>query len=142
MKLIELFSGTGSVGRPWRAAGHEVIAVDIDPRFNPEICQSILELDYKSLPTPDVIWSSPPCDQYSQARTTGGPRKLEQADALVAKAWQIICYFRELNPDLLWFMENGATSLLWKRDVSRDVWPRVTLDYCKYGSQAIGKGLP
>ena len=138
MKLLELFSGTGSVGAVWRDQ-HEVTSLDIDNRFAPEVCQSILEWDYKQHPTPDVIWSSPPCDQYSQARTTGGPRRLEESDRLVEKAWEIICYFRDLNPRLIWFMENGMTSLLWKREVSREIQPRVTLDYCMYGSPGYRK---
>ena len=62
MKLLELFSGTGSVGEPFRANGHEVIAVDIDGRFECEIQDDIIQLDYINLPfIPDVIWASPPC---------------------------------------------------------------------------------
>ena len=40
--LLELFSGTGSVGRPWREAGHRVVSVDIDGRYGPEIQEDIL----------------------------------------------------------------------------------------------------
>ena len=40
MRLLELCSGTGSVGRPWREAGHEVISVDIDGKFGAEIVQA------------------------------------------------------------------------------------------------------
>ena len=32
--LLELFSGTGSVGKPFREAGWDVISVDLDGRFN------------------------------------------------------------------------------------------------------------
>ena len=56
MRLLNLFSGTDSVATPWRENNHEVISVDIDPRYNPEICDDILQLDYKQLPPPDVIW--------------------------------------------------------------------------------------
>ena len=42
MRLLNLFSGTDSVAIPWREAGHEVTSVDIDPRYNPEICKDIL----------------------------------------------------------------------------------------------------
>ncbi len=124
-----MFSGTGSVGKPWREAGHEVISVDIDPRYNPEICEDILRLSYCKLPTPDVIWASPPCDQYSRARTRAKhPRNLTLADSLVAKAIEIIAYFQELNPDLIWFIENGDTTLLWGREVARDLKTYVVLD--------------
>ena len=91
MRLLELFSGTGSVGAPWREKGHDVIAVDIDNRYNPEICEDILQLSYVKLPIPDAIWASVPCEQYSRARTTGRrPRNFKVADALARRAWEII----------------------------------------------------
>ena len=68
--LLELFSGTGSVGRVWREKGHKVVSVDLDGRYEPEIQADILTWDYKSLHgTPDFIWVSCPCEQYSCART-------------------------------------------------------------------------
>ncbi len=88
MLLSEIYSGTGSIGRPWREAGHTVVSFDIDSRFSPEICGDILQVDYKSLPIPDVIWSSPPCEQYSTTRTVAKtPRNFALADSLAAKAW-------------------------------------------------------
>ena len=93
--LLELFSGTGSVGRPWREAGHRVFSVDCDPRYSPEFCGDILEWDYRSLETlPDVIWASCPCEQYSIARTRAKtPRNYALADSLVAKTIELIKYF-------------------------------------------------
>ena len=120
MKLLELFSGTGSVGRPWRENNHEVISVDIDPRYQPEICEDILQLSYCKLPIVDIVWASPPCDQYSRARTRGGPRNLVLADSLVSKTIEIIKYFQTLNPDLIWFIENGGSTLLWGREAAKD----------------------
>ena len=134
MRLLNLFSGTDSVAKPWRQAGHEVISVDCDPTFNPEICDDILQTDYTKIPIPDVIWSSPPCDQYSMARTRAKtPRNLVLADKLVARALEIIHYFEALNPKLIWFMENGNSTLLWKRAVAKDLTTYVKLDYCQYG---------
>ncbi len=88
MKLLEVFSGTGSVGRPWREAGHEVISVDVGGRFGAEIVEDVLQWSYCNLPwIPDCIWCSPPCDQFSRARTHAKtPRNLALADSLVAKA--------------------------------------------------------
>ena len=133
MRLLNLFSGTDSVAIPWREAGHEGISVDVDPRYNPEICNDILQLDYKNLPTPDVIWSSCPCDQYSRCRTKAKtPRNLTLADSLIAKAIEIIQYFQKLNPDLIWFLENGHTTMLWERPVAKDLTNYVVLDYCQF----------
>ena len=141
MRLLNLFSGTDSVAIPWRENNHEVINVDIDPRYRPEICEDILQLSYCQLPTPDVIWSSPPCDQYSRARTRAKqPRNLALADSLVAKAIEFIKYFQKLNPDLIWFLENGQT-MLWERDVARSLTNYDVLDYCQYNGPGYRKRM-
>ena len=138
--LLELFSGTGSVGRPWREAGHRVFSVDTNPHQAPEFCGDILTWDYKSLETPDVIWASVPCENYSIARTTAKtPRNYELADALVAKTIEIIFYFQNRNPELAWFVENPDSSHLWSRAVAWELYPRVRLDYCQYGDQGYRK---
>ena len=132
MRLLNLFSGTNSVAIPWRQNKHGVISVDIDPRFNPEICEDILQLAYCKLPTPDVIWASPDCSQYARCRTRGPPRNLVLADSLVAKAIEIIKAFQTKQLNLIWFLENGDSAMLWGRDVAKDLTNYIILDYCQY----------
>ena len=139
MKLLNLFSGTDSVATPWREAGHEVISIDIDPRYCPELCEDILQLSYCKLPIVDIIWSSPPCDQYSRARTRGPPRNLVLADSLVSKTIEIIQHFEKMNPRLIWFIENGDSTLLWTREVAKDLTRYVTVDYCCYDGPGYRK---
>jgi hypothetical protein len=140
MRLLNLFSGTDSLVLPWRKKGHEVTSVDIDPRYNPEICEDILQLAYCKLPTPDVVWTSPDCSQYARCRTRAKhPRNLALADSLVAKAIEIITYFQELNPDLIWFIENGDSTMLWRRDVAKDLTNYAVLDYCQYNGPGYRK---
>ena len=131
--LLELFSGTGSVGRPFRRAGWDVISVDLDSRYNPEVVCDIMDWDYSQCPTPDVIWASPPCVLYSCARTRAQTCDLAQADALVARTLEIIRYFTGLNPDLKWFMENPDTGKMKGRPLVQEL-PFVVLDYCMYGA--------
>ena len=50
LKMLELFSGTGSIGKVFRKHGHEVIAVDVDGRFGCEIQDDILQFAYVKLP--------------------------------------------------------------------------------------------
>ena len=73
-----------------------MISVDIDNRFGCDIQEDILTFDYKDLPwVPDVIWGSPPCTEYSRAKTKG-IRKLDYADKLVSKFIEIKkIFFRE-----------------------------------------------
>jgi len=134
-QLLELFSGTGSVGKVFRAHGWSVVSLDIRPARGAEcthVCDilgmsadRLLELHGRF----DVVWASPPCVQYSIARTCAKtPRDLEGADRLVAKALELI---RELNP-ACWFIENPYTGLLKSRPVMAGL-PFVIVDYCRYG---------
>ena len=94
LKVLELFSGTGSVGKVLKKFDWDVISLDIDERA--DIVCDILEWDYKKYPkdTFDIIWSSPPCDEYSIMNHCR-PTKicdLESADKLVLKALEIVDY--------------------------------------------------
>ena len=85
--LLELFSGTGSVGKVFEAGGWAVTSVDILPRFGPTLLKSVLDLAWSDIQMPvDFMWASPPCTHYSRARTTAKtPRGLEGSDRMVQK---------------------------------------------------------
>ena len=127
MRILELFSGTGSVGNVCRRLGCEVTSLDRD--MPADIRMDILDWHYASLPPNsfDVIWASLPCTEYSRAKTVG-VRKLDEANAIVKRTLEIIRYF---NPRY-WMMENPQTGLLKHQSVVADL-PYNDLDYCKYG---------
>ena len=127
MRVLELFSGTGSVGNVCRRLGCQVTSLDRD--MPADIKMDIMDWDYHALPRDsfDVIWASPPCTEYSVAKTVG-VRKLEEANAIVRRTRDIIDYF---NPTY-WMMENPQTGLLKCQGVVADL-PYNDLDYCKYG---------
>ena len=126
MLLLELFSGTGSVGRVAKNFGYTVISLDLK---NADICSDILEWDYTEYPTGmfQFIWASPPCTEYSRAKTTG-VRKIEEANKIVKKTIEIITYF---NPKYF-VIENPQTGLLKNQDFMKD-FDYKDVDYCKYG---------
>ena len=47
MRVLELFSGTESVGKVARALGYDVISLDL---IDATICCDIMEWDYKQYP--------------------------------------------------------------------------------------------
>jgi len=118
MKLaLVLFKGTGSIDRALEKLGFHVDSLDIDPKCNATWTADILKWDEWQRIEPgtyDFIWASPPCQQYSRARTTAKtPRNLELADSIVTKTLQIIRYLLPKG----WLMENPQTGLLKTRDV-------------------------
>ena len=95
MRCLELFSGTGSIGRAFQRLGWEVVSVDIDARFTPTHVADILHRDY-TIYLRDYFtfyWCSPVCTHYSKVRATGPPRDLHGADRLVSRALEIINLF-------------------------------------------------
>ena len=134
MLLLELFSGTGSVGKVFKAYSWRVVSVDIRPAHADctHVCD-VMEISAKRVMEvhgrPDVIWAGPPCTQHSVARTTAKrPRDLIGADRLVRKALELIA---ELQPKC-WFLENPYTGLLKSRPLMQGL-PLTVVDYCRYG---------
>ena len=143
MKLLELFKGTGSVGKAATALGYtDIVSLDMDAKFKPDIVSDIMDWDYTVYPPGyfDVIWASPPCTYYTTMQNIvkvnkakkGIPWDLEEkrseADKIVRKTLDIIDYFKPR----WWFMENPQSGALKSRDVVKDI-PYVDGDYCKYG---------
>ena len=128
MRLLELFSGTGSIGKAF--PDFEVTSLDLVG--SPTLKMDIMDWDYQSLPPGsfDVIWASPPCTHYSRARTTAKtPRDLEGSDALVERTLNIIDHFRPR----VWLMENPASGMLKDRPVVAGL-PFRDVCYCRYGA--------
>lgn len=134
LAVLELFSGTGSFTSAVLRAVPTARSVTLDmrPSQRPTHVANILEWDYRAHITPgefSVVWASPPCTEYSCAKTVG-ERDLITADACVQRAFEIIDYAKPH----VWFMENPATGLLPKRmHLLRSGIVPALVDYCPYG---------
>jgi hypothetical protein len=148
MRVLELFSGTGSVGKICKERGWDVISLDLK---HADINEDILNWDYKVFEPGhfDMIWASPPCDTFSQLRRTWIGRKLKCHNGEVCSAEllqkdidtiglpilrqteKIIEYFKPKY----YFMENPQTGLM-KNYVDK---PFYDVDYCKYSNWGYKK---
>ena len=143
MKLLDLFTGTGSIAKVARELGYEVVSLDIDPKCNPDICADITEFDYQSQFEPgsfDIIWASPPCQTFSCARKCNIGRHVKgelmtqetlardvnELGVPILRRTQEIIEF--LQPKV-WFIENPYTGKM-KEYIAKKPY---IFDYCMFG---------
>jgi hypothetical protein len=140
MNLLELFAGSRSIGKEAEKRGINVFSVDWTPYPKIDLSIDIGKLRLGDVPfTPDVVWASPDCTTYSIAacsthRTNTKEPKSEYAIECdkVNQHWiGLIKYWLEINPNLIFFIENPRGMLRhmdWMQEFDRHtVW------YCKYG---------
>ena len=148
MKVLELFSGTGSVGKCCEALGWDVVSVDLLLPATHEC--DIMDFDYKQYPQDDfdIVWASPPCTNYSKLQDSwlGRMRKgeiytkevqekeMKEDDKLVLKTLEIIDYFKPHY----WFIENPASSKMKDRPFMKDK-PFYLVDYCMFSDWGYRK---
>ena len=143
MRVLDLFSGTHSVGKVASALGYEVVSLDLS---DATICCNILEWDYKaafSVGYFDIIWASPPCNTFSKMRHSnvgryGVTMETIQRDIslnglpILRRTEEIIDYFKPQ----LYFIENPQTGKM--KDYISDR-PYYDVDYCKYSDWGMRK---
>ena len=149
MNVLELFSGTGSVGKCCKELGWDVVSVDLLLPADHEV--DIMDFDYKQYPQDyfSICWGSPPCTFYSNLQNCWLGRadkngviltkelleeKRKESDKLIAKTLEIIEYFK---PEL-WFMENPQRGQLKDREVVKGL-PFYDVSYCMYSDWGYEK---
>jgi len=138
MKVLDLFSGLGGFSQAFKDRGHNVVTVDINPKFKPIICMNVRWLEAKSLLMTyeyfDVVLASPPCECFSVA-SIGNHWKDNKPDKNTQEAINIIKDLLNLIIDLhpkYWFLENPRAML---RTIIGN--PPVTVFYAQYGEDRL-----
>ena len=159
MKVLELFSGTHSIGVVCKERNYDVVSLDRDIgsscKLNPEyvsenhIKTDILEWDYKTFEPGsfDIITASPVCTWWSLLRKCNYGRPIkphtvpfceelflkdidEHGKPMVDKVFEILDYFKPKY----WWIENPKSSQMWK--YIKETQPQYdnykVFDYCKF----------
>lgn len=145
MKVLELFAGTQSIGKEFKARGHEVFSVEWDKDFeNISLYADISKLTateiLEKFGHPDVIWASPDCTTFSVAAISKHRKRNPENGNLEpisdyarfcdATDQHVLDLIKELNPTFF-FIENprgGLRKMEWMQGI-----PRYTITYCQYG---------
>ena len=156
MRILELFSGTHSIGKCAKKRGHKVVSLDRDIGAScpfgsgyiskEHIICDIMDWDYTIYPVGhfDLITASPVCLWWSHIRYSmigrklkGMDRRLTQQDIdddiqkfgvpMVDKIFEILDYYK---PKHFW-IENPQTGRM--KEYIDPLIPYYDVDYCKYG---------
>lgn len=136
-KILELFCGTKSISKEFIKEDFEVLTLDFDNQFNPDICENILDIpieffdDYKF----DYVWASPPCNAFSVAvigknwNYDNTPKNDVARTGLriLEKTLEII---NRINPKIF-FIENPRGKM--RKMFCMQNLHRHTVTYCQYG---------
>lgn len=114
LTVVDLFSGSGSATKAFKDRGHRVITVDINPKLKPDIVADVRYLPFADGFRPDVVWASPPCQDFSTMNFKASRRNKaggwpEAGMETVAAAHDAIAY---LNPRW-WVLENVVGAKKW-----------------------------
>jgi hypothetical protein len=137
LRVLELFSGTGSVGQAVQRLypQAEIVSLDAHSLHVTHRCRIedwIRSEDGTMYNYPphyfDVIWASPPCTEYSRAKSRG-ERDMATADRCVEAVFHVLDYFKPK----FFFIENPE-GLLATRPVMQS-WNCLQrqVSYCRYG---------
>tara|TARA_R110001599_G_scaffold69904_2_gene196569 strand:- start:2222 stop:2812 length:591 start_codon:yes stop_codon:yes gene_type:complete len=109
------------------------VSLDIEEKYKPDICISILDFDYKKYfeknGLPVFVWFSPPCNEYSSLNYAM-PNKIpdiEGSNNIVRKGLEIIEYI-----GCKFVIENPQTGTLKKQGILDNI-KYTDVDYCQYG---------
>jgi hypothetical protein len=151
VRVLELFSGTGSIQKVCVERGWDVVSLDRD--LKADIKEDIMTWDYKKDYKPgdfDIITSSPVCLWWSKLRNTWIGRKIKAhgdkiitkelllediekyGKPMVDKVREIIDYFKPKY----WWIENPQTGKMKEYITDLDYYD---VDYCKYSNWGYKK---
>jgi len=146
MNILELFSGSRSIGKIGEERGHNVFSSDFQEFPNTDYVVDIMEFDINKVPfVPNMIWASPPCESFSVASIgrhwvkgevfTPKTDNAKKGIAMLEKTLEIIKHFQTLNPNLVWYVENPRGKMR-KSPLWNEIEHKLNgVTYCQYDDE-------
>lgn len=106
--MIDLCCGLKGASAAMRERGWEVVSVDVDPRFKPDVVADVRSWTWTGR-RPDLVWSSPPCTEFSR-ESMPWTRQGIIPDTSIVEACVRIARESETR---FWLLENVRGSLRW-----------------------------
>ena len=108
MLMLDLFAGLGGASAAMRARGWRVVTVDIEPRFGCDVTADLLTWTWDG-PTPDLLWASPPCTEFSREDMPWCRTGVAPSLSLVERVDQLVAQIRPR----WWVLENVRGAQRW-----------------------------
>ena len=111
LRMLDLFSGLGGASAAMRDRGWKIITVDNNPVFKPDIVADIRDYRRFAGLSFDLIWASPPCEEFSREFMpwcrTGKAPSMELVEAVLRIIQETHSRF--------WVIENTRGAVKWFR---------------------------
>ena len=108
----------------------------VGPSGNPTILADVRDVKPELLWIPcewDFVWCSPPCTEFSLAKSTA-PRYFAKGDSMLIACFDIIRYLTNTDKEVFWAVEDPYTGFLRKREHMVPWAPFLKRAVsCKYG---------
>lgn len=146
MRVLDLFAGLGGWSASFAARGHDVVTLDLDPRFKTSLVMDVRDVTPDTFLgwKPDIILASPPCESFSVLRIgrnwhydrspTGSfaarRPKTSTAELGLELLENTLRLIRDLAP-AYWIIENPRAAM--RKMPILEQYERRTVTYCQYG---------
>jgi site-specific DNA-cytosine methylase len=109
--MVDLFSGLDGASAAMRDRGWRVWSLELDPAYRPSVVADVRRLPLREGLGPDLLWASPPCEEFARASMPWCHEELPPSMELFAATIEAV---RLLRPRW-WILENVKGAAAWAR---------------------------